>query len=215
MNRCRKFTIIELLVVISIITILASIMLPALNKARVATYRTVCTSNLKQVGVGLSQYTIDSNCYLPLPASYGTNNYVWANALGPYLFNNYLSNAGWVYYERHSGSIMTCPRGMGEIQENNGNYWGPICGYTYLYYLGGLKLSRFTNTDSWIIVDNNGTMPNAYSWNASNAEKMNSGIRHGGFNNFLMLNGRVAPLKLRLYGTGYNSPSEYYTNTYR
>ncbi|WP_276744453.1 prepilin-type N-terminal cleavage/methylation domain-containing protein, partial [Victivallis vadensis] len=59
----RRFTLIELLIVIAIIAILAALLLPVLNKARDKARDIQCVNNLRQQGKSLSFYALDNNDY--------------------------------------------------------------------------------------------------------------------------------------------------------
>ena len=61
----RHFTLIELLIVIAIIAILASMLLPALSRARSKAHETGCRNNLKQVGTTISMYADSNHDVLP------------------------------------------------------------------------------------------------------------------------------------------------------
>jgi prepilin-type N-terminal cleavage/methylation domain-containing protein len=82
----RAFTLVELLVVITIIGILIALLLPAVQAAREAARRAQCTNNLKQIGLALMNYESAQTAFPPgglaPPAGYGSS---WLLRVFPYL----------------------------------------------------------------------------------------------------------------------------------
>jgi prepilin-type processing-associated H-X9-DG protein/prepilin-type N-terminal cleavage/methylation domain-containing protein len=89
MNRRRSaaFTLIELLVVIAIIALLASMLLPALRRAKDSAKTAACTGNLRQISVAVAMYAADNGSRLPYisPVPPGIPGSQWDVQLMPYL----------------------------------------------------------------------------------------------------------------------------------
>lgn len=72
----KKFTLVEMLIVIAIIGVLVSILLPSLTNARKRTRSVVCMSNQKQLGAAMLLHVKDNSLRLPLSSSASNTN--WA-----------------------------------------------------------------------------------------------------------------------------------------
>jgi prepilin-type N-terminal cleavage/methylation domain-containing protein len=103
------FTLIEVLVVMAILAILFSLLLPMLSKTREMAYRTVCLSNLRQIGAAAIRYATDHGDYFPGR----TYNAPWPPQVACWGGNDDMRSL-WVGYVpgysiQHSSKNLYCP----------------------------------------------------------------------------------------------------------
>ena len=105
----KKFTLIELLVVIAIIGILVSLLLPALSKAREASLRAVCASNMSQMAKAYLGYSTRNNNYLVSSETINYSGYApaWITQSNWDFSTNVLVSPLWPYLQ--SEGIYRCP----------------------------------------------------------------------------------------------------------
>lgn len=123
----QGFTLIELLVVIAVIALLAAILFPVFAQAREKARQSMCASNMRQMGLGVTMYTQDYDEYLPLAATQTATSFLnWHHLVDPYVKNN---------------QIWICP--STNLPRVN-IYGSPVCHYGFnSYYLNqGIDLNN-------------------------------------------------------------------------
>jgi prepilin-type processing-associated H-X9-DG protein/prepilin-type N-terminal cleavage/methylation domain-containing protein len=113
--RSVGFTLIELLVVISIIAVLASMLLPAVGMVRASARGVQCSSILRQLGMGMMQYTSDNEGSYPTVCAWDGAKSWDANVMFREFLENTAPGGAWpknmlcpnsLGYKTYTGSIM-------------------------------------------------------------------------------------------------------------
>lgn len=163
---------IELLVVIAIIAILAAILFPVFGRARENARRSSCQSNLKQIGLGIAQYTQDYDEKFPILGNGSNESYFWE--IQPYL---------------RSTQLYQCPSDTVAENSDPGN-----AGYSDYGYNAALQRGNGGNTNnvpvSLSLVENS-TLTVAVYEGTGNSSVGSTGSQFGTTNFASMTGGRV------------------------
>lgn len=156
--KTKSFTLIELLVVIAIIAILAAMLLPALNKARMTALKSSCQGNLKSMGTAVQMYAADHED--TLPGLNGTTNYYnawWKARIAPYMGIPVKVADNWsVWKKQLSSGIFRCPVWRMELITNttgrpatDDHIYAGGYGYAYLDDTNGLGYQHASRGVFW------------------------------------------------------------------
>ncbi len=131
------FTLIELLVVIAIIAILASLLLPALSRAKDAAKMAKCKSNLRQTGIALNMYLLDFSVYPRGLVTDASPKYIWNRVLREYANEPVIGNQPFM-----KTGIFRCPGIKTNISEKlNSSEW--FLGPNWMSYEGDLYYEHY------------------------------------------------------------------------
>ncbi|MCS7090054.1 MAG: prepilin-type N-terminal cleavage/methylation domain-containing protein [Verrucomicrobiota bacterium] len=117
------FTLLELLVVVSIVAILAAFLMPALQRAKALAKRTACLNNLRQLGLGSTLYAMDHNGHLSAPSL--PSRYRVPPTLAPYTDRDSADDdLNWLYAYMPTLASYACPATANYIRTNLTSYDG-------------------------------------------------------------------------------------------
>ncbi len=144
----RRFTLVEMLVVITIIAILSALLLPALQQALSASRATSCANQLRQVGIWGMQYADTWSGVLPTNGGRGciAGSGYFAKGLSSWDSNWYWKTE-WVgtWGKVYKGTVLHCPQAVSSVQPISGYDDTMNCTYGLNFMLGGDYVTSWPN----------------------------------------------------------------------
>ncbi len=222
----RAFTLIELLVVIAIIAILASLLLPALARAKAKAKAIKCLSNEKQIGLGYLLYASDNSELLPLAAHLGdAAPCQWFFEISPYIAKQTASYSNLVA----KANVVACPSAKLEKVFPSSTpasqaYGGYGQNYVYLGYLeevDRVKTTKVTKpTETCMNGDGLDPAPGLNWWNYGylyppslppwGTTKVLPYVRHGKGGNYSWVDGHVSMTSWNVMSNGANGKIDWF-----
>ena len=204
----RGFTLIELLVVIAIIAILAAILFPVFQKIRENARRASCSSNEKQLALGVTMYLQDSD--ETLPPTQQRDGTLW-----PDLVNPYVKNAG----------IRVCPDDAGGAVNSYGLNEETFVDFTNVPLPAALTLAAFQASSNTVMLGEVGTADdlttprlNAYKMTVPNPVGVindqydaRPAARHNGLTNVAFMDGHVKTMRREQFYLAQTPPDKWFS----
>ncbi|MBN2640028.1 MAG: prepilin-type N-terminal cleavage/methylation domain-containing protein [Victivallales bacterium] len=193
-----NFTMVELLIVMAIIAILASMLLPTIQQARMKGFLASCTSNMRQLSLAVAMYSNDHDGWLP-NCNGGNSNWVERIALAGG------SAAGWNYGWKSGASPATkklflCPVGNNEAYygvnysyNKRVGYYHSSYGYPAVAYCAPRRIDQVRSPGNRLLIIDG--KDKTYSITAIDSNISQVDFRHSSGTNILWFDGHVSMCK--------------------